>query len=93
MPTYDYTCPACGHQEEIFVKKVSERGEQDCGECRERTNQVIRHAPQPHWTSLAMGSTASPEAIKKFDKMRREQKAKETKSMQEHGDYGKAPGS
>lgn len=40
-----------------------------------------------------MGSNPSPEAIKKFDKMRRDQKDKETKTMAEHGDYGKAPGS
>lgn len=40
-----------------------------------------------------MGEGASPEAIRKFDKMRREQKDKETKTMQEHGDYGKSPGS
>ena len=90
MPTYDYQC-SCGHSEEIFCK-VSERKDQKCGECGQETRQVIRHAPQPHWTSLAMGESASPEAIKMFDKMRREQKAKEDKSMRDHGDYGKAPG-
>ena len=92
MPTYNYTCPSCGHQEDIFVMKVSLRGEQACGECGERTNQVVRTAPQPHWTSLAMGEGASPEAIKKFEKMRREQRSKEEKTKREHGDYGKAPG-
>lgn len=40
-----------------------------------------------------MGESASPEAIKKFDKMRREQRDKESKTKLEHGDYGKAPGS
>ena len=91
MPTYDYQCDNCGHSEEIFCK-VSEREEQRCGECSQTTRQVIRHAPRPHWTSLAMGASASPEAIKMFDKMRREQKAKEDKSFRDHGDYGKAPG-
>jgi hypothetical protein len=32
-----------------------------------------------------MGSSASPEAIKKFDKMRRDKKAKEDKAIREHG--------
>jgi hypothetical protein len=40
-----------------------------------------------------MGVGASPEAIKKFDKMHREKAAKEAKTFKEHGDYGKAPGS
>lgn len=39
-----------------------------------------------------MGEGASPEAIKKFEKMRREQRAKEEKSQREHGDYGPSPG-
>ena len=91
MPTYNFTCPACGHEEDIFCK-VSERGSQSCGECGSETRQVIRQAPRPHWTSLAMGDSASPEAIKKFEKMRREQRAREERSMREHGDYGKSPG-
>lgn len=91
MPTYEYTCPSCGHEQEAFCK-VSERSDQTCIVCGETTKQVVRTPAQPHWTSLAMGESASPEAIKKFDKMRREQKAKEEKSKATHGDYGKAPG-
>lgn len=92
MPTFNFTCPDCGQEDDIFCK-VSERGDQVCSACGTATKQVIRQAPQPHWTSLAMGDSASPEAIKKFESMRRQQKDKETKSMREHGDYGKAPGS
>jgi putative FmdB family regulatory protein len=92
MPTYDYRCPQCGAEDERFVK-VSIRKEQDCGECGTRLEQIIKKAPAPHWTSLAMGAGASPEAIKKFHSMRRDQRAKEEKSKREHGDYGKAPGS
>lgn len=84
MPTYNFTCPACGHEDDIFCK-VSERHEQSCSSCGTATRQVIRQAPQPHWTSLAMGEGASPEAIKKFDKMRREKKAIEEKKIAEHG--------
>jgi hypothetical protein len=39
-----------------------------------------------------MGASASPEAIKKFDKMHRERAEREQKVKREHGDYGKAPG-
>lgn len=84
MPTYEYDCPACGQAHEIFCK-VSERKDQRCGECKARLRQVVRHAPRPHWTSLAMGEGASPEAIKMFDKMRREKRAKEEKILKEHG--------
>ena len=92
MPTYDYRCPDCEAEDERFVK-VSERNDQECGECGATLRQIIKKAPAPHWTSLAMGAGASPEAIKKFETMRRDQRAKEEKSKREHGDYGKAPGS
>ena len=84
MPTFDYTCPTCGHKFERFCK-CSERKDQDCAECGSTATQVIRHAPQPHWTSLAMGEGASPEAINHFDRMRREKRAKEDKAIREHG--------
>lgn len=91
MPTFEYDCPDCGKEFDRWCK-ASERENQKC-ECGSTGKQVIRTAPVPHWTSLAMGSSASPEAIKRFDKMRREQANKESKTMKEHGDYGKAPGS
>jgi putative FmdB family regulatory protein len=92
MATYEYTCPNCGHEFERWCT-ISERKNQNCPECDNIGRQVVRTPAQPHWTSLAMGDSASPEAIKRFDKMRREQKDKETKSMSEHGDYGRSPGS
>ena len=92
MPTYEYKCETCETYFERFVP-ASKRKDQVCEECGNTGKQVILHAPQPHWTSLAMGDSASPEAIKKFETMRRDQKAKEDKSMREHGDYGKSPGS
>lgn len=92
MPTYEYTCPACGYQQDAFCS-VSERKNQTCEECGNITNQVVRTPAQPHWSSLAMGSSASPEAIRRFDKMHREQADKEAKMKKEHGDFGKAPGS
>lgn len=92
MPTFEYTCPQCATEHEVFCK-ISERANQKCPECGNTSRQQVRTPTQPHWTSLAMGESASPEAIKMFDKMRRQQKDKETKTMAEHGDYGKSPGS
>lgn len=92
MPTFNFTCKACGQKDDIFCK-ISEREVQVCTACDNITKQVVRQAPQPHWTSLAMGSSPSPEAVKKFDSMRRDQRIKEEKSMADHGDYGKSPGS
>lgn len=92
MPTYEYKCPNCGHEDDIWTT-VSKRKDQVCSECGNATTQVVRTPAQPHWTSLAMGESASPEAVKKFEKMRREQRQKEEKSYSNHGDYGKSPGS
>lgn len=92
MPTYEYKCPKCGHEDDIWTT-VSKRKDQVCSACGNATNQVVRTPAQPHWSSLAMGVGASPEAIKKFDKMHREKAAKEAKIKAEHGDYGKSPGS
>ena len=92
MPTYEYTCPECGHEFEAFCK-VSQRMDQNCTECGNTGRQQVRTPAQPHWTSLAMGDSPSPEAIKRFDKMRRDQADKESKCMRDNGDYGKSPGS
>lgn len=92
MPTYEYSCPSCGCDFDRFCKS-SERKDQECPDCGSTAKQVIRTPAKPHWSSLAMGAGASPEAIKKFDKMHREKVAKEQKTYREHGDYGKAPGS
>ena len=35
MPTYDYVCEACGHQEEIF-QSMSEKPKRTCTQCKAR---------------------------------------------------------
>lgn len=86
MPTYEYTCPKCGHEFERFCK-LSERLDQKCGKCDNIGRPQVRTPARPNWTALAMGDSASPEAIKRFDKMHRDKKAKEDKAMREHGSY------
>ena len=84
MPTYEYNCPHCGTDFDKFCK-ISERAESRCPECDNIGRQVVRTPVKPHWTSLAMGESVGPEAIRMFDKMRRDKKAKEEKAIKEHG--------
>ena len=63
-----------------------------CGACGGVSHRVILRAAKPYWSRLAMGDSASPEAIDRFERMHKQQKAKEDKTYAEHGDYGPAPG-
>lgn len=42
---------------------------------------------------MALQDGATETSIAHFERIHQQQKAKEEKSMREHGDYGKAPGS
>jgi len=90
MIIHDFRCNECGAAEEHYVK--SDVATETCSECGGTSSRVILQAAKPHWSSLAQGRSASPEAIDKFEKMHKQQKAKEDKSYAEHGDYGPAPG-
>lgn len=83
MPIYEYTCPD-GHEFEE-LRKVDDREECPCPVCDQTAKQVIRTPPRPNWAALAMGDSASPEAIRRFDRIHREQKAKEERIFREHG--------
>lgn len=84
MPTYEYTCETCKEELEVFCK-VSERENQQCATCSSSLVKQIRTPARPHWSSLAMGDSASPEAVSMFDKMHRDKAAIETKAIAEHG--------
>lgn len=90
MIIHDFRCRRCAHVEEHFVKSDVEC--MPCTQCLGTAERVILKAPAPDWLSLAQGDSASPEAIDKFDRMHRQQKAKEEKTKSEHGDYGPRPG-
>ena len=87
MPTFEFKCPDCGADFDRFCK-IAEREETVHEGCVSIAKQVIRTNCSLNWTSLAMGSSASPEAISHFDKMHKDQAAKEAKSKKDHGDYG-----
>jgi len=85
MPTYEYTCETCKEDIERFITKVSERKNQQCTSCGGDLAKRIRTPAKPHWTSLAMGNSAGPEAIDRFDRMHKDKAAKEEKAIREHG--------
>lgn len=91
MILHDYRCTKCGTEQERFCKQ--DEIHLDCVKCGEVAYRVILKAPQPDWAGLAMGDSASPEAISHFERTHKQQRAKEEKSLRENGDYGPAPGS
>jgi len=48
--------------------------------------------PRIDWLSMAGQKNVGPEVADRYDKMCRQQKAKEQKSLDTHGDYGPSPG-
>jgi putative FmdB family regulatory protein len=90
MPIFDFKCGSCGTTTEELVKpSVKTIACVSCG--NEATKQLS--APRVNWLAMGAQRDASPEAIIKFDRMHRQQKAKEEKSYAEHGDYGPHAGS
>jgi hypothetical protein len=90
MILHDFRCTECSEVEEHYCRA----GEQAsvCDACGGVSQKILRSLAKPHWSSLAQGDSASPEAISRFERMHKQQKAKEDKSYAEHGDYGAAPG-
>lgn len=92
MILHDFRCRRCGVTEEHGVDGAARITQVQCPHCLGTAERVFLKAPSPDWLSLAQGESASPEAIDKFDRMHRQQKEKEERCMQEHGDYGPRPG-
>ena len=90
MPLHDYECSECGSVNEHFVNGNVHTVR--CLNCKGDAHRIFLTVAKPHWSALAMGSSASPEAIARFDRVHRQQKEKEEKSYKENGDYGPAPG-
>lgn len=90
MPLYDYRCPA-RHVHE--ARENSDTRSRQCPECDATAVRVILVAAKLDYGSMAMGESAGTTAIDRFERQHKEQRAKEEKSLREHGDYGRAPGS
>lgn len=90
MPLHDFECTKCGATREHFV--YGNTAEVECMNCGAIAKRVFLTPAKPHWAALAQGNSASPEAIARFERVHKQQKAKEDKSYSDHGDYGPAPG-
>jgi putative FmdB family regulatory protein len=87
---YDFECAGCGAKFEDMAPADVQYVQ--CHAC----DYVARRQISPvriDRSHIALSASASPESIAHFDRVHRERKAIEEKSMREHGDYGKAAGS
>jgi putative FmdB family regulatory protein len=85
MPIHDFRCPA-GHVHEALVK--ADEDSQECPECGNLAERVYLKAPTLNYLAMGTQENVSPEFQRKFDKMHNDEKAKEERSLEVHGDYG-----
>lgn len=85
---YDYECP-CGH---VFEDLTNGEPLVYCFDHGTYADRLFP-APRIDRSRIALSASASPESIAHFDRVHRQRKAIEEKSMADHGDYGKAAGS
>lgn len=57
-----------------------------CPKCATNATRIMS-APRINHFAMAMSRSASPESIEKWDRAHRQQKAKEQKQFDAHGDY------
>lgn len=92
MPMYDYQCTKCGNVHEDLVK-LSQRDEpQDCRACDGTATRAMITPPRIDWLGMGYQKNVSPEFIDRYERVIKQQKAKEEKSLRDHGDYGPRPG-
>ncbi len=85
MPLKDFEC-ASGHVHEEIVNVHTM--DHDCPECGQTAHMVFLKPSKLDWGRMAQGTSAGPEFIDRFDKIRRKQKDKEIRAWNTHGDYG-----
>lgn len=83
MPIHDFRCQV-GHVHDALVK--SDVKQQVCPECGDIAERVFLKAPSMDWSSMAMGASAGPEFIDRFEKSRKQRREQEKKHKAEHGD-------
>jgi hypothetical protein len=80
---FEFQCETHGVFEDLV--NPDER-QAPCPHCARNAPRVIS-APRINHLAMAMSASASPESIEKFDRMHREQKEKEQRQYDAHGDY------
>lgn len=90
MPIHDFRCSYCHHVHDALVKWNDT--ERECPACGKVAVRIFLSTPKLNYLAMGAQKNVSPEFQEKFDKMHRDQKAKEEKSLEEHGDYGASHG-
>lgn len=85
---FDFECPEHGLFEDMVTPGIHQAPCPKCGAPSVRQISAVRIDR----TSIALSGNASPESVAHFDRIHREQRAKEERAYREHGDYGTAPG-
>jgi hypothetical protein len=86
---FDFECAEHGLFEDLVNPAVRQV---PCPQCGLHSQRQLS-APRIDHMAMAMSPTASPESIRKWERAHRQQKAKEQRTYDRHGDYGTAPGS
>ena len=87
---FDFRCKKCEATFEDLVK--SDVFQAQCPKCGETARRIIS-CPRIDKYGMALQEGATETSLKHFERIHQQQKAKEERTMREHGDYGKAPGS
>lgn len=85
MILHDFQCSS-GHVSEHFVR--SEDTHVLCPMCGGPAERVFLRAPRLDWSGMAQGANAGPEFVDRFEKVHREETARQEKILRDHGDYG-----
>ena len=90
MPLYDTVCDSGHATEQMLALKDRDKPE-PCSECGKPTKRVLLRAPRIDWGRMAIKGV-SPEFGDRFDRIHKQQREKEERSLEVHGDYGPRPG-
>lgn len=87
---FDFKCTKCEH---IF-EELTAPGDYwcKCPKCGSNAQRQLS-TPTIDYKAFALSSGATATSIDKFDRVHRQRKAIEQRNWENHGDYGKAPGS
>jgi putative FmdB family regulatory protein len=93
MPLHDFKCKKCSHIHEELVKWDIKT--HTCPKCDNESKRVFLKVAKPNYLAMGAQKDAGPEFQTKFDKLHRDQAAKEKAFEKEHGEgqyYNTAPG-
>ena len=82
---HDFRCEQ-RHVHEHFIQ--SDITSVECPTCSAPSGRVFLQAPKIDWLGMAQGENAGPEFIDRFTKIHDRETERQTRTLEEHGDYG-----